>query len=220
MAGRLGRNNQFTNTAPDVDYCYVVGTSVANGLNVANDTVLDAYTVANPKEWNNDAIQYESYRRDFDRIITGFTPGQSIVRMYSNRVGTFGANAAVPPPTPEAIPPTLEPQRSLTGSAIAGVTGLLLFIILAILIAWLVATRCFIIAAAPVPVESDFTYVERDVYGRGAVLGDDDGPSDSDPGMSTREQSRDVQQAAEVDEEAEVDNEGSVDESASASDSE
>lgn len=54
---------------------------------------------------------------------------------------------------------------------VAGVTLItLLLVILATLSAWLIATRLFAAAGLAAPIETDFTFVERDVYGRSTAI--------------------------------------------------
>jgi hypothetical protein len=55
-----------------------------------------------------------------------------------------------------------------------------LLIGLAILASWMIATRLVAAIGAPPPVEANFTYVERDVYGRGTAIDMMDASQDAD----------------------------------------
>lgn len=59
----------------------------------------------------------------------------------------------------------------LLAAEIAGVTlSILVLLLVSSVSAWMIATRLFAAPGPLPPVEADFTYVERDVYGRGTAL--------------------------------------------------
>jgi len=133
------------------------------------------------------AVLYESYNRETSAAgVTASVLSESRVATFtSNQPGLFGATYALgaTPTSPN------DSESSVAGIGVGGIAaltlGLLAFIIIAVLVAWMVATRCLLIAAAPPPpLEPDETYVERDVYGR-SVWAEDYGTGDggADPGM-------------------------------------
>lgn len=59
----------------------------------------------------------------------------------------------------------------LTAAEVAGVVmTIFVLVLMASMVAWLLATRLFAAKEVAAPVEADFTYVERDVYGRGTAI--------------------------------------------------
>lgn len=170
--------NEVQDAGLAVKDCYRVRMPLLRNLTVtSNETPEEEVPMgllfAPVKEWgqNNSTALYEP---DFSSISTSFSDSSvtadtefttATLTTSATGVFTIGTRLAWASATFSFE------GLLLLAAEIAGVTVLVFVLVLmSISGAWFIATRLFATTGMIAPVEADFTYVERDIYGRGTVL--------------------------------------------------
>jgi len=151
--------------------CYTVSTDLR-----ADDQQSRGFIYTNVKE-----VGVDFTSTNFEPSYSGITStvSNSVLSSTLDDAGLFGGEFQglfTPAPTDSQG----DRDSGLSAGAIAGIViGALVGILLLLLLLFLLITRCCV-AAEPLPIPAGFDYVERDIYGRGFVVGDGDDEEDDD----------------------------------------
>lgn len=174
VIGELASNNTIV-SAQHIAECYSISMPIPHELSLYAETApkdqIPAGIHFSPnKQWNDNTSSFLLYQPDFTGMTSTIDKSSSgsvaKIAIQSSRTGTL------------AIATRYAWQGagfSLEGvvlwmTILGVVLTLLVLVILASASAWLLATRGFYTPDAASPVDGDFTYLERDVYGRGTAL--------------------------------------------------
>lgn len=180
--GAISANNTFTEEAMPLEKCYGMDIPIPTAVTVTEDGLSkeeeraqypSPLQITDPKPWAEDEFDFRRY------YLAKFSNAEVTYEAREGDESTSFASFEIPAPGIYTVATrmawdgglfSLDGYR-LTAVEIAGTTlSVLLLIAFAALATWLVSTRLTAFAAAAPPVEADFTYVERDVYGRGTAI--------------------------------------------------
>lgn len=182
MIGVVYGNNTIEDVTPEIDQCYSLSVPILRTLTTLPDDATDVtdhvpkgLRLAPQKAWgiNNNKTK-ELYSPDFTGIDTTIgdaseteATNYTMVTLTMSRTGVLSVATRI---AWGAAFQSLE-GIFLSTAEIAGVTAtVVLLVLMAAAGSWMIATRLLAPSGAALPVEPDFTYVERDVYGRGTAL--------------------------------------------------
>lgn len=171
--------NVVENATLPIQDCYSLQMPVLRNLtdnaeNFSDDQVPKGLLLAPSREWGSGNDTNSLYRPIFEGIDTMIEDSESTkgsayttARLNSSSTGVYTVATRI---AWSGAFFSLE-GVFLTAAEVAGVVmTIFVLILMASVVAWLVATRWFAAKDAVLPVEADFTYVERDVYGRGTAI--------------------------------------------------